>query len=71
MRASGASWPGIHGDVHDALGAFSTRALGAVISSTRSPHQALDDIRESVRELQHYRQSFLAPEFRGDGRAPS
>jgi len=44
----------------------------AVLSSfvKSGTHQALDDIRESVRELQHYRQSFLAPEFRGDGRSP-
>ncbi len=28
-------------------------------------HRALDDIRESVRELQHYRRHFVAPPFRG------
>ena len=31
-------------------------------------HLALDDIRESVRELRHYRQYFIAPGFRGPGR---
>lgn len=28
-------------------------------------HLALDDIRESVRELRHYREQFIAAEFRG------
>jgi oligoribonuclease len=32
-------------------------------------HLALDDIRESVRELRHYRQHFIAPGFRGHGGA--
>jgi oligoribonuclease len=27
-------------------------------------HLALDDIRESVRELQHYREQLIAPQFR-------
>jgi oligoribonuclease len=29
-------------------------------------HRALDDIRESVAELKHYRRHLLAPEYRGD-----
>jgi oligoribonuclease len=29
-------------------------------------HLALDDIRESVRELQHYRRHLVAPAYRGD-----
>jgi oligoribonuclease len=29
-------------------------------------HLALDDIRESVRELQHYRAHFIAPQYRPD-----
>jgi oligoribonuclease len=28
-------------------------------------HRALDDIRESVAELAHYRRNLLAPEYRG------
>ncbi|MCU0759273.1 MAG: oligoribonuclease [Steroidobacteraceae bacterium] len=32
-------------------------------------HLALDDIRESVRELRHYRQWLVAPEYRGPGRS--
>ncbi len=30
-------------------------------------HLALDDIRESVRELRHYRQHFIALAYRGSG----
>ena len=30
-------------------------------------HLALDDIRESVSELRHYRQQLFAPQFRGKG----
>ncbi|MCP5328655.1 MAG: oligoribonuclease [Sinobacteraceae bacterium] len=32
-------------------------------------HLALDDIRESVRELQYYRERLIAPEYRGPGRS--
>jgi oligoribonuclease len=39
--------------------------LGSFVKS--GTHLALDDIRESVRELRHYRQHFIAPGFRGRG----
>ncbi|MDW8259724.1 MAG: oligoribonuclease, partial [Gammaproteobacteria bacterium] len=31
----------------------------------QATHRALDDIRESIAELAHYRRHLFAPEFRG------
>jgi len=33
-------------------------------------HLALADIRESIRELQHYRAQLLAPAYRGENASP-
>jgi oligoribonuclease len=35
-----------------------------------SRHLALEDIRDSVRELEHYRRHFIAPQFAGTTEAP-
>jgi len=44
---------------------WAPEVLGSFVKS--GTHLALDDIRESVRELRHYRQHFIAPGFRGPG----
>ena len=45
---------------------WAPEVLGSFVKS--GTHLALDDIRESVRELRHYRQHFIAPGFRESGR---
>ncbi|MCC6170885.1 MAG: oligoribonuclease [Gammaproteobacteria bacterium] len=45
---------------------WAPEVLGRFVKS--GTHLALDDIRESVRELRHYRESLIAPEYRGPGR---
>ena len=42
---------------------WAPEVLGRFVKS--GTHLALDDIRESVRELRHYRQALFAPEYRG------
>lgn len=46
---------------------WAPEVLGRFVKS--GTHLALDDIRESVRELRHYRESLIAPEYRGPGRS--
>ncbi len=46
---------------------WAPEVLGSFVKS--GTHLALDDIRESVRELRHYRQHLIAPDFRGPGGA--
>ena len=42
---------------------WAPQVLAGVVKS--GAHLALDDIRDSVSELRHYRATFLAPEYRG------
>jgi oligoribonuclease len=44
---------------------WAPEVLGSFVKS--GTHLALDDIRESVRELRHYRQHFIAPGYREPG----
>jgi oligoribonuclease len=44
-------------------------AVAAAVEKTSS-HRALEDIRDSVRELEHYRRHFIAPQFAAPVNSP-